>query len=463
MRRWLPTSAVVAMTEDWRQLLGTSEACECGRTHTVPTREVVIGAAALEGLSDVLARHCPGRRGAMIADEVTWEVAGRRAVHAAHGWDLSPIVLRPQVPGHSLKADEAAVAQVQAALPGELDFLVCVGSGTLNDLTKVAATERGVPSVCVATAPSMNGYPSAIAALSRGGIKRTEACEPPVAIVCDTEVLSAAPERMVQAGLGDLLSKSTSSADWLVAHLLRGEFYCERPVRLLSGAEELCVGEAGAIGRREPAAVERLITGLIVSGIGMALSGASSPASGGEHLLSHYWDMTAEARRREPDLHGRQVAVATLMAGRLYEGLRDRAAPVSADRQPAPGRAESLAHFAPLVGPEAAEEIATLLLRKQLGPEATQEALRPLRESPEGFWRRVRALQRPRAEIERAYLAAGVPTTPAEIGVSPEEARAALLFARHIRDRYTVLDLAADLGLLEELAAEIAPVSDRGH
>ena len=29
-----------------------------------------------------------------------------------------------------------------------------------------------------------------------------------------------------------------------------------------------------------------------LSGLSMAVTGTSSPASGGEHLLSHYWDMT---------------------------------------------------------------------------------------------------------------------------------------------------------------------------
>lgn len=37
-----------------------------------------------------------------------------------------------------------------------------------------------------------------------------------------------------------------------------------------------------------------------------------------------------------------------------------------------------------------------------------------------------------------------------------DEIRDSILHAREIRSRYTVLDLAADLGLLEEFAAEIS-------
>jgi len=42
-----------------------------------------------------------------------------------------------------------------------------------------------------------------------------------------------------------------------------------------------------------------------------------------------------------------------------------------------------------------------------------------------------------------------------ECGISPEEVACAYGFASRLRDRYTVLDLAYDLGLLEELRGEV--------
>lgn len=45
-------------------------------------------------------------------------------------------------------------------------------------------------------------------------------------------------------------------------------------------------------------------------------------------------------------------------------------------------------------------------------------------------------------------LAAGAPTTLREIGRTPDDARHALRCARDIRDRYTVLDLGHELGVL---------------
>ncbi len=51
---------------------------------------------------------------------------------------------------------------------------------------------------------------------------------------------------------------------------------------------------------------------------------------------------------------------------------------------------------------------------------------------------------------------AGAPTTPAELGLPVEAVERALLSARDIRNRYTVLDLAAEVGLLNGWAREAA-------
>ena len=450
------------MSEGWRTLLGTSRACACGHTHTVPTREVIIAPGAIEALGEVIAVHTCGPRGAIVADDTTWQVAGGQALKAMGPSALAPVVLSAPDGRQQLKADEHALAQLQGKLPDGVDFLVAVGSGVINDLTKLLASSLGVPSICVGTAPSMNGYPSAISAIFRGGLKLTEPCTPPIAIVCDTDVLAAAPVEMVQAGLGDLLSKSTSSTDWLMAHLVTGEQFCEVPVRLVERAEAMCREQAVQIGRREPAAIETLTCALIQSGISMAMAGSSSPASGGEHLISHYWDMTAVANGRRENLHGRQVAVATLITSALYEALIERttkgvdlAEAVSAREPVERLRARSLDHFVPLLGNEAGQGIANQLAQKTMTRDRAQEALRRLPEAPGEFWAQAGRYLRPARELKQLYRDAGVPTRASDLGIPYQQVRDAVSYARHIRSRYTVLDLAADLGLLEQTAEEV--------
>jgi len=437
------------------ELLGRTIPCSCGRDHRVPTREVIGGTGAVERVPELLSRHADGRAGVLVADEDTWQLVGRSVLELLPDWQVKTVVLQPAKPG-PVKADDAALQQLSGQIEGRPDFLLCVGSGALNDITKTTATALGVPSICVATAPSMNGYPSAISALTRGGIKVTEPCEPPVAIVCDTDILCRAPVEMIQAGLGDLLSKGTSSTDWLMGSVVLGEYFCEVPVLVVAEAEKRCIAKARAIGRRLPKAVDVLTEALIQSGISMAMAGSSSPASGGEHLISHYWDMVGPAAAFHGDLHGRQVAVAAVQMARLYEHLRERTsegidlAAVVAQRPTEEAlREESLAHFTPLMGEQPAQEIADMLLGKHLPGSRLRSALAPLANDPKGFWKLVGTYLRPSAQIAEAYRKAGVPMTPEAVGIPREYLTLGLRYARHIRSRYTVLDLAADLGLLE--------------
>jgi len=73
------------------------------------------------------------------------------------------------------------------------DAIVAVGSGTLNDLSKLAAGKRGVPQLVFGTAPSMNGYTSVSASVAEGGVKRSVRSRTPIGVFLDLGVLSAAP------------------------------------------------------------------------------------------------------------------------------------------------------------------------------------------------------------------------------------------------------------------------------
>ncbi len=65
------------------------------------------------------------------------------------------------------------------------------------------------------------------------------------------------------------------------------------------------------------------------------------------------------------------------------------------------------------------------------------------------------------ADAIRALLvAANAPHTYADLGVSPAAARRAILYAKDIRARYTILDCAAELGLLETWVDELLEPSN---
>ena len=54
----------------------------------------------------------------------------------------------------------------------------------------------------------------------------------------------------------------------------------------------------------------------------MAMAGSSAPASGGEHLVSHYWDMEQHCQEAHLyALHGTQVGIATRLSALAFEKL----------------------------------------------------------------------------------------------------------------------------------------------
>ena len=64
-------------------------------------------------------------------------------------------------------------------IAADADYVLAVGSGTLNDMAKSVSFRRKIPCGVLATAASMDGYCSTGAALMKGGFKVTDTVHPP--------------------------------------------------------------------------------------------------------------------------------------------------------------------------------------------------------------------------------------------------------------------------------------------
>lgn len=439
-------------------LVDTSLPCDCGVEHVISTRAIEVGRGALAQVAAHCARHLPGTHVLLVADALTYACAGGRvqAYLEQAGYRVVPLVLEADSHGR-VHANDVTVAQVRAALYPGIDFVVAVGAGTVNDVAKLASFQAGRPYMVCPTAPSVNGFTSAIAAIMSQGVKRTVPAQLPVVVVADTDILAAAPTAMARAGLGDMLSKSVSSADWKLSHLIKGEYFCDVPIRMVEEAERECRDSAGTISRGDPAGAEALTRALLLSGLSMAVAGSSSPASGGEHLLSHYWDMTAHWHGRTEQLHGAQVGVATLVTATLYEKLQQL--------DPETLSVARLQHeYLDWIALERHLRTVHGLLADAIIPEARKK-YRPLEVKVreweyilhhwQAIWQGLTPLLVPAASIREVLDAAGAPTTVGALGISAAEIHTALLHAKDIRGRYTVLDFAHDLGVLEPLCDEV--------
>lgn len=283
-------------------------ACPCGHEHPIVVKDIVIESGAIRSLPEkVKAWSAP----CIVCDENTFAAAGKAVKELL---PEAPVVC---VSPEGLHADEHGVAAVREKLPERTDVLLAVGSGTIHDITRFLAHEREIPFISVPTAASVDGFVSTVAAMTWQGCKKTMPAVAPLYVVADSDIFSAAPQRLNASGFGDLLGKYTALADWKISKAVTGEYYCDRVVGLMSRAVEdvrAAVDEIAAGGKD---GCEKLMYGLLLSGLAMQMVGNSRPASGAEHHVSHLWEMGVLAP--PPDaLHGEKVGIGLVLCARKY-------------------------------------------------------------------------------------------------------------------------------------------------
>lgn len=435
-------------------MFSDSVPCACGKLHRDPVREVIEGSGTLERLPELIVR-LGAAKPFLLADQNTDEAAGARirAILGDAGISCSGYVF----PEASVEPDERAVGAAVMHFDRSCDLILGIGSGVINDIGKILSKTAGLPYIIAGTAPSMDGYASATSSMAMDGLKVSLPSRCADIIIGDTDVLKNAPARLLRAGLGDMLAKYVSIAEWRIAHLITGEYYCERVAQLVRDALRRCADNAEGLLRGEEAAVRAVFDGLVLGGKAMAYAGVSRPASGVEHYFSHIWDMRALEYGTHAELHGIQCAVGTLTAVKLYEQIRTIR----------PSREKAAAYAAAFSYDDWAAE-----LRRFLGKGA--EAMIAL-EAKEGKYDRRKHAARfavieenwdaimrildeelPAADdLERMMRAVGLPTSCAELGIDRACAQMTFRATKDIRDKYVLSRLAWDLGVLDELAARL--------
>jgi glycerol-1-phosphate dehydrogenase [NAD(P)+] len=426
--------------------LGDSFFADFAAPRGLPIRACHIGTDAAARLAG-FARGLGPASSLLLSDDNTFRAGGDDVARALA--DAGVAVRHHRLGARPVEGTDALGDEVAAAA-GSADLLVAVGSGTVTDLAKYAGDKLGRPVLLYPTAASMNGYTSGITALKVRGLKRTLPCRPAAGVFANPNHVATAPQRMTAAGVADFLSKCSSSADWRASHVLLDVPFDPKAREFFEGIQEHLVEAAPRVGRGDPQAVALVLEALLLSGFSMVIAGSSAPASGGEHLISHYLDMKSALYGSRHDLHGTQVGVATVHCLGLWERILalepgaiaiDRL--VAACPTDAQVRAWIREDWGPLVGPEVqaqwdAKKMDAAALRRHL-ERVRAELPRLRRELPQDLL--------PAAAVARAIRESGGPTTPEALDAPLEEYRKALTRARYIRNRFTVLDLAQDLGL----------------
>jgi glycerol-1-phosphate dehydrogenase [NAD(P)+] len=171
---------------------------------------------------------------------------------------------------------------------GSYEAVVGIGGGRTIDATKYAATLAGMPMVSVATNLSHDGICSPTASLEHEKGKASFGVTMPLAMIVDLDYVRAAPERLVRAGIGDVLSNFSAVEDWTLSNREQGDPIDRLALTFARVAAEAILYQPRSIDSDEFLTV--LAEGLVLSGMAMSFAGSSRPASGGDHEILHAID-----------------------------------------------------------------------------------------------------------------------------------------------------------------------------
>ena len=435
--------------------------------HACDTKVCVIGEGVLAQVPEFFRDQFKGAADALVVcDPRTQAAAGNRvaALLKEAGVAVRGHVLEPG--GKEIHADyryaeevRAAIRQTIARSDGRTVVPVAVGSGVVNDLTKYASGELGLPYMVCATAASVDGYSSFGAALrSPEGAKMTYACPAPRVIVADLEVMRTAPAWMAASGFADLLAKVTAGADWILAYELGASEWHDRAWHTVQDGlpEALSDPEGVAAMKTEP--LVKFVEGLMLGGFAMQDMQSSRPASGAEHMFSHILEMRNHTYKGDIVPHGIQVGVYTHFMAKLYEKILafdytkldvDACAAAWPEWPAEEAVAKKL-----FEGTSFSDACVAATKKKYVDRAGLRARLSAVKQRWPEIKARLEKQLLPAQEIARRLMVVGAPVFPEEIGATRGQSFQDVIVAAHMRDRYNALDFLYATGQMDAFARE---------
>ncbi|WP_304944512.1 sn-glycerol-1-phosphate dehydrogenase, partial [Vallitalea guaymasensis] len=421
--------------------LNKSFKCNCNKVHRTSIEEILIGENVTLELPKLINKY--GYKNILIvSDSNTYKVLGETVEKILKDSQISctSYVFEET---NQLVPDEQAVGRLLTNIDDNIDLMITVGSGTLNDLSKFVSYKIHIPYFIVATAPSMDGYASTVSPLIVNNLKTTYEVNSPKAIIADINIIKKAPMEMITAGLGDILGKYTCLCDWKISSIINDEYYCESVVDLVKESIHRCVKDIDGIKNRDTIAIKNLTEGLILSGIAMSFVGNSRPASGAEHHLSHYWEMMFLFQGKEAVLHGTKVGIATLIIAKLYEMLTN----TNLDFEKALKHAEEFDYNDWVKNikqkyKHAANDVIKLEQKtNKNSKEKHKIRIQKINQNWDEIIDTIKDIIPPTEELKAMLLKVGAPITPNQVEVDSTTVSDSIKIAKELRARYTVLQL----------------------
>ena len=414
---------------DINRLLSGIE-CDCGKAHNCSIENVYIESGAIKRLALLCKNY---KNILLVADENTFFAAGAEVERALVDKKLKKVIFSGE---KLLIPNEDAVDTVKKKI-NKTELIVGIGSGVIQDLCKYVSFLTNVPYMIVATAPSMDGYASDGAAMILCGMKETVKAGLPKAIIADIDVLKNSPMEMIKAGYGDIIGKYSALCDWKLSATVTGEYFCPYIYDTTFKMIENTLEYAPGLFERNEDSIKALTEALIVVGVMMSFAGTSRPASGSEHHLSHFFEITGIINSEPYFPHGIDVAYSTLVTAKLREVIMENDFPDKIYRLSEKEYNEKMNE---IYGPVAE---GCVRLQNKTGNYSSnriqiykqkKDEIRNILSLMPGFYEVEQILSVAQLDAEEFYKIYG-----------EQKIKDAIMYAKDLKDRYTVLWLYYDL------------------
>lgn len=432
-------------------MIAIEEALERARD----TKALEFGVGCMKKVPDMFKKLFPGKKAIVVADNNTFKAAGQTVdtYLRESGLDVeTPFIFEDP----ELFAEWKYIEQLEAYLKERDVIAVAVGSGVINDLTKLVSHHLGRRYIIVGTAASMDGYTAYGASITYEGNKQTFDCPAPMGAALDPTIAAKAPEGMSASGYADLMAKIPAGADWIIADCVGSEAVDPFAFALVQDKLRDALSEPDAVAAGDVEATGKLADGLIMSGFAMQAISSSRPASGTDHQFSHFWDMEGLCYEGKHVSHGFKVAIGTLVSTACLEYLLTKdftKLDIDACLSAWPTWDEMEAHIREIFAGKPGHLARGLVESK--GKYCDNETLRKQLEAVKNNWpelkEKIRKQIIPFDEVHDCLKRVRAPYEPEMIGVTKERLRSTFRCIPFMRNRFTGIDLIYRCGLMNEV------------
>ena len=434
------------------------------KTDAIP---VAVGSGVINDLTKLTAHRC-GRRYMCVGTAASMD--GYTAYGASITYQGNKqtfdcpapygMALDPRIAAKAPKAMSASgYADLIAKIPAGADWMiaipVAVGSGVINDLTKLTAHRCGRRYMCVGTAASMDGYTAYGASITYQGNKQTFDCPAPYGMALDPRIAAKAPKAMSASGYADLIAKIPAGADWMIADVVGSEAIDRFAFDLVQDGLQEALSDPEGVYNGDVKKVEQLAEGLLLSGFAMQAAKSSRPASGMEHQFSHFWDMEDLEFEGKHVSHGFKVGIGTLASTASLELLL--AAPIeSLDIDACVAKWKSWEETEKEIlrifdgKPGFIDRALTETKNKYVDKEGLRRELTAFKAAWPELKERIRKQIIPFEEVRRRLKLVGAPYEPEQLGVSRARFRDTFAKIPYMRSRFSNIDIAYRCGFMDE-------------